>query len=44
MAQFILAAETSDEVERNARVAEICRYNREDLGATWAVSEWLRKQ
>jgi predicted RecB family nuclease len=42
MAQFILATETDDEAERNARMAEILRYNGEDLAATWAVFEWLR--
>jgi predicted RecB family nuclease len=44
MAQFILATETSDEAVRNARMAEILKYNEEDLGATWAVLEWLRKK
>jgi predicted RecB family nuclease len=42
MAQFILATETEDEAERNARMAEILEYNEEDLAATWAVFEWLR--
>jgi len=44
MAQFILATETNDENERNARMDEILKYNAEDLGATWAVFEWLRKK
>jgi predicted RecB family nuclease len=44
MAQFILATETHDEVERNARMAEILKYNEEDLKATWAVFEWLRQK
>ena len=44
MAQFILATETNDEAERNARMAEILKYNEEDLEATWAVFEWLRKK
>jgi predicted RecB family nuclease len=44
MAQFILATETNDEDERNARMDEILRYNAEDLGATWAVFDWLRKK
>ncbi len=44
MAQFILATETDYEVERNARMAEILRYNQEDLEATWAVFEWLRNK
>ena len=42
MAQFILATETQDEAERNRRMAEILKYNEEDLAATWAVFEWLR--
>jgi predicted RecB family nuclease len=52
MAQFILATETDDEAERNARMAEISsapppacsvtKYNEEDLAATWVVFEWLR--
>ena len=42
MAQFILATETSDEAERNARMGEILKYNEEDLAATWAVLEWVR--
>ena len=41
MAQFILATETKDENERNARMYEIRKYNEEDLAATWAVFEWL---
>jgi predicted RecB family nuclease len=41
MAQFILATETGDEAERSARMAEILKYNEEDLAATWAVFEWL---
>ena len=44
MAQFILATETDDENERNARMAEILRYNEEDLAATAAVFEWLRSK
>jgi uncharacterized protein len=44
MAQFILATETQDEVERNQRMGEILKYNEEDLAATWAVFEWLRRQ
>ncbi len=42
MAQFILATETENEQERNARMAEILKYNEEDLAAAWAVFEWLR--
>jgi predicted RecB family nuclease len=44
MAKFILATETDDETERNALMAEILKYNEEDLAATWAVFEWLRKK
>ena len=44
MAQFILATETNDEAERKARMAEILRYNQEDLEATWAVFDWLRNK
>jgi len=44
MAQFILAIETEDEGERNLRMAEILKYNEEDLQATWAVFEWLRNK
>jgi predicted RecB family nuclease len=44
MAQFILATETNDEAERNARMDEILKYNEEDLAATWAVFEWLRNK
>jgi uncharacterized protein len=43
MAQFILATETEDEVKRDSLMAEILKYNEEDLAATWAVLEWLRK-
>jgi len=42
MAQFILATETDDETERSGLMAEILKYNEEDLAATWAVFEWLR--
>lgn len=44
MAQFILATETDDENERNARMDEILKYNQEDLEATWAVFDWLRNK
>ena len=43
-AQFILATETEDEGERNQRMGEILKYNEEDLAATWAVFEWLRRK
>jgi predicted RecB family nuclease len=41
---LILATETHDEAERNRLMAEILKYNEEDLGATWAVFDWLRKK
>ena len=44
MAQFILATETEDEGERNRRMGEILKYNEEDLAATWALFEWLRRK
>jgi predicted RecB family nuclease len=44
MAKFILATETDDETERNGLMAEILKYNEEDLAATWAVFEWLRSK
>jgi predicted RecB family nuclease len=44
MAKFILATETDNEAERNALMAEILKYNEEDLAATWAVFEWLRSK
>jgi predicted RecB family nuclease len=44
MAEFILATETNDEQERNARMGEILKYNEEDLAATWAVFDWLRNK
>jgi predicted RecB family nuclease len=42
--EAILATETNDENERNARMDEILKYNCEDLGAKWAVFDWLRKK
>lgn len=44
MAQFILATETSDAEERARRMADILKYNEEDLAATWAVFQWLRSK
>jgi RNase_H superfamily len=44
MGKFILATETDDETERNGLMAEILKYNEEDLAATWAVFEWLRSK
>jgi predicted RecB family nuclease len=42
MAMFIEATETDDEAKRKQLMDEILKYNEEDLGATWAVFEWLR--
>ncbi len=42
MAKFIEATECDRKDERDRLVAEILKYNQEDLGATWAVLEWLR--
>lgn len=44
MAQFILACETNDETQRDSLMSEILKYNCEDLAATWAVFDWLRKK
>jgi predicted RecB family nuclease len=44
MAKFILATETNDEAQRDSLMAEILKYNEEDLGATWAVFDWLRNK
>ena len=41
MAKFILATETEDEAQRDSLMAEILKYNEEDLEATWAVFDWL---
>jgi len=42
MARYIEATETNDEGLRASIMGEILDYNREDLGATWEVMEWLR--
>lgn len=42
MATFIEATETNDEEKRKELMDKIVAYNKEDLGATWAVFEWLR--
>src|ERR1017187_3991186 len=44
MAKFILATETDDQTKRDSLMEEILRYNEDDLAATWAVFEWLRKK
>ncbi len=43
MAKYIEATESNDPAKREAIMDEILAYNREDLGATWAVLEWLRR-
>ena len=42
MAAYIEATETEDEEQRSKVMAEILKYNQEDLEATWAVLKWLR--
>jgi predicted RecB family nuclease len=44
MAKFIEATETEDAAQRRGVMDEILRYNQEDLEATWAVMEWLRRK
>jgi predicted RecB family nuclease len=44
MATFIEATETNDEGKRKELMDKILAYNKEDLEATWAVFEWLRKK
>jgi predicted RecB family nuclease len=43
MAQYIEATETQDAQLRAKVMADILKYNEEDLGATWAVLSWLRE-
>lgn len=43
IAKYIEATETNDPAARAAIVDQILAYNEEDLDATWAVLEWLRK-
>jgi predicted RecB family nuclease len=42
MAQYIEAIEMEDEAVRGKVIAEILKYNEEDLAATWAVLCWVR--
>lgn len=42
MARYIEATETEDEGLRASVMADILKYNEEDLAATWAVLDWLR--
>ncbi|MGH9364723.1 MAG: ribonuclease H-like domain-containing protein [Thermoanaerobaculia bacterium] len=43
MARYIEATETSEPVARAGIFDEIRAYNEEDLDATWAVMEWMRR-
>jgi len=43
IAKYIEAVETEDEGKRRSIIDEIIKYNEEDLQATWAVFEWLKK-
>jgi predicted RecB family nuclease len=43
IAKYIEAVETEDEGKRRDIMNEILKYNEEDLKATWAVLEWLRR-
>jgi predicted RecB family nuclease len=40
--QYIKAIETEDEALRKSIMADILKYNEEDLQATWAVLQWLK--
>ena len=42
MAKFIEATETQDRQKRDELMTQICKYNEEDLAATWYVFDWLR--
>ena len=43
IAKYIEAVETKDEDKRRDIMNDILKYNEEDLMATWAVFEWLRR-
>ena len=43
MARYIEATESGNPAARSEVLAQIKAYNQEDLDATWAVLEWLRK-
>jgi len=43
MAQYIEATETEDNKIRQTVMADILKYNEEDLVATWAVLCWLQE-
>ncbi len=42
IARYMAAQDMKPGAERDAIMAEILKYNEEDLAATWAVLEWLR--
>ncbi len=42
--QYFKAVETKDKTKRKKIMAEILRYNEQDLKATWAVFQWLKKK
>ena len=44
IARYMAAREMAPSPERDAIMAEILKYNEEDLAATWAVLEWLREE
>ena len=44
IAQYFRAIETADRKLRRELLAQILKYNEEDLDATWAVFQWLREQ
>ena len=44
MATFIEATETSDKQKRDGLMNEICKYNQEDLAASWSVFQWLQSK
>jgi len=44
MAKYIEAVETEDTNVRQEIIDKISKYNEEDLAATWAVFQWLKKQ
>jgi len=44
MAKYIEAVETEDRNIRREIIDQILKYNEEDLAASWAVFQWLKKQ
>jgi predicted RecB family nuclease len=44
VARYLEAGEVEDEGERREILGELLTYNREDLEATWAVFDWVRRQ